>query len=479
MKEICSPMRFIAVLLLTFVTSASMAQNGYEIKVTLKPFKNQYIYLGHYYGKQLPIIDSVKLNEKSEGVFKGPKKLGGGIYLIGYPDRAHNFEILIDKNQHFSLLADTSNIQAISFQNSPDNVEFKAYQEFMNRNGREMDALLKQRKSAPADSVRLTTQIDALNTRIKKYRTDLINKDPNRLLAVLLRSMKEPEVPQNDPAAKRDSLFAYHYFKNHYWDGVNFYDDRLARTPFFESRLDRYYEQLVYPAADSVNKEIDNMLGFASINDEMQKFLLLKFVNRYLNQKYMWEDAVFVHLFEKYFAQKNYSWLTDKGKKIITDRAYSLMANIMGNPASEIELPDTAGKKVNLYSVEAPYVLVTIWDPTCSHCKEIVPKLDSMYHAKWKNLGVKLFGMAKETDGTKQDWLSFIQKNKLNDWVHVYYSKESEQARVNSGVPSYSQLYDVQSFPTLYLLDKDKRIIAKKVTFEQVDEILQHRIKNQ
>src|SRR5919202_498633 len=79
------------------------AQNGYEIKVTLKPFKNQYIYLGHYYGRQLPIIDSVKLNANSEGVFKGAKKLGGGIYLVGYPDRAHNFEVLIDKNQHFSV----------------------------------------------------------------------------------------------------------------------------------------------------------------------------------------------------------------------------------------------------------------------------------------------------------------------------------------------------------------------------------------
>jgi hypothetical protein len=51
--------------------------------------------------------------------------------------------------------------------------------------------------------------------------------------------------------------------------------------------------------------------------------------------------------------------------------------------------------------------------------------------------------------------------------------------RVNSGIPSYSQLYDVQSFPTLYLLDKDKRIIAKKLSFEQVDEILQQRLKNQ
>ena len=39
------------------------------------------------------------------------------------------------------------------------------------------------------------------------------------------------------------------------------------------------------------------------------------------------------------------------------------------------------------------------------------------------------------------------------------------------------QLYDVQSFPTLYLLDKDKRIVAKKLSFEQIDEILQLKLK--
>jgi len=39
-------------------------------------------------------------------------------------------------------------------------------------------------------------------------------------------------------------------------------------------------------------------------------------------------------------------------------------------------------------------------------------------------------------------------------------------------------LYDVQSFPTLYLLDKDKRIIAKKLSFEQIDEILGYKQKN-
>jgi thiol-disulfide isomerase/thioredoxin len=248
-------------------------------------------------------------------------------------------------------------------------------------------------------------------------------------------------------------------------------DDRMTRTPFFEPRVDKYFEQLVYPAADSVINELDWMMSYANVNDEMQRFLLLKFVNRYLNQKYMWEDAVFVHIFEKYFAQKEYPWLTTQGRKIITDRAYSLMANIMGSPAAEVELPDSTGEKKNLYGVEAPFVLVAIWDPTCGHCKETLPKLDSMYY------GLKIFALAKETDGTKKDWTSFIQKNNLKDWVHVYYSKEADKARIDASIPGYSQLYDVQSFPTLYLLDKDKRIIAKKVSFEQVDEILQYKLK--
>ena len=238
-------------------------------------------------------------------------------------------------------------------------------------------------------------------------------------------------------------------------------------------------ERLVYPASDSVIKELDWMMSFANANDEMQRFLLLKFVNRYLNQKYMWEDAVFVHLFEKYFAQKEYPWLTQQGRKIITDRAYNLMANIMGSPAAEIDLPDSNGKRQNLYGVEAPFVLVTIWDPTCGHCKEVLPKLDSLYRSKWKANGLKLYALAKETDGNKKDWTSFIQKHDLREWVHVYYSKEDDKACINANIPGYSQLYDVQSFPTLYLLDKDKRIIAKKVSFGQVDEILQHRLKNQ
>ncbi|MDQ6608738.1 MAG: DUF5106 domain-containing protein [Bacteroidota bacterium] len=472
-------MKQLATVFFLFFATIIQAQNGYEIKVTLTPFKDQYIYLGHYYGKQLPIIDSVKLNANSEGIFKGPNKLGGGIYLIGYPDRSNKFEFLIGTQQKFTIIADTGKMDKISFFGSPENTSFKSYQDFMTRNGKAIDALnTKRTKASKQDSIKLSSQIDSISKNVAEYRLALIAKDPNGLLTALLKAMREPNVPNNPEAAKKDSMYAYHYFKSHYWDGVAFYDDRLARTPFFESRIDKYFDQLVYPSADSVIKELDWMLGYASASEEMQKFLLLKFVNRYLTQKYMWEDAVFVHLFEKYFSQKNYTWLTDKGRKIIVDRAYSLMANIMGTPAAEIELPDTTGRKVNLYGVDAPYTVLAIYDPTCGHSKEALPKLDSLYQAKWKSIGVKMFAMAKETEGVKkQDWLDFIHKYGLKGWVHVYYSKEAEQARISANQPSYTQLYDVQSFPTLYLLDKDKRIIAKKLTDNQVDEILEQRIK--
>ncbi|MBK6936677.1 MAG: DUF5106 domain-containing protein [Chitinophagaceae bacterium] len=471
---------FTAILLLT--SFLAFGQDSYEIKVTFKPFKNQYIYLGHYFGKTYPIIDSAKLNDKSEAVFKGNKKLQGGIYLIGYPNKAGFFEIMIDKQQKFGIIADTATIkEGITFANSQDNDLFSAYQKEMNARGKRINTAREQLKlaSSAADSAQLNGIITKEDKAITAYRENIIKTKPDNILAVLLNCMKEPILTGNlkEPKNNTDSVAAYRYYKDHFWDGVYFWDGRLAYTTFFEEKLDKYFNQLVPLHPDSTIIEIDRMLGNASVNEEMSRFLLVKFVNRYLNQKYMWEDAVFVHLFEKYFSNKEYKWLTVQGKKIITDRAYSLMANITGTPASDILLPDSTGKMWGLYEVNAPYLIVTFWDPTCGHCKEVLPKLDSFYHAKWKANGLKLYAVAKETEGTRQDWLNFVNENNLAEWINVYYSKADDKARTDNGIPGYSQLFDVQSFPTLYLLDKDKRIIAKKLTYQQIDEILDIKIK--
>jgi thiol-disulfide isomerase/thioredoxin len=479
MKRIFSLLFFLNSAIILFAQT-----NEFELKVTFKPFKRQFIYLGYHYGKQKPIVDSVFLDDNSTGIFRRAKKMEKGVYLIGYPNKAGYFEVLIDKDQKFSVSTDTSNIAgSMKFVGSPDNVLFLQYQNYAAVKGKEIENAKKQLASSKTkeDSTKWTDLIVKADKEFQQYRQDLITKNPDATISALLKAMKTPEVPPvaQHPGGKYDSTFAYRYVKDHYWDDAWFFDERLARTSFFEEKLDEYFATLIYPHPDSVIKELDWMLAYASANDEMQRFLLVKFINRYLNPQYMWEDKVYIYLFEKYFSQKEYPWLTEKGKKTIFDRYYSMAANVFGTTASDVELPDSTGQIKKLFGVTEPYTVVVFWDPTCGHCKETLPRIDSIYRAKWNNQHVKIYAIAKETDGTKKDWLNFISEHKLTGWEHVYYSKEANDARVKNNIPSYYQLHDVQVVPTLYLLDKNKSILAKKIPFDQIDKVLDYKLKGQ
>jgi hypothetical protein len=289
---------------------------------------------------------------------------------------------------------------------------------------------------------------------------------------MLFNAMKEPEIPtaEKHPGGKYDSNYAYQYYKSRYWQDVSLSDERLVRTPFFEPKLEKYYRELVYPQADSIKKEVDAMLLQARSSKEMFKYLLVQFVQKYVNPEYMGQDAVFVHLFEKYVNTGQADFFTSQYKDFMTRRAYSLMANLIGQPAANMEMADTTGKITSLYNIRSEYTVVCFWDPACSHCKDVVPKVDSIYKTKWKNMGVVVYGV--KTEGTRGDWIRFINEHKLSGWLHVYQLPEHQAAENAAGKPSYKQLYDVYQTPMLYLLDKEKRIIAKKLTYLQIDEVI-------
>lgn len=216
------------------------------------------------------------------------------------------------------------------------------------------------------------------------------------------------------------------------------------------------------------------MLLYSRTAKEMYKFLMVHFVKKYINPQYMGQDAVFVHLFEKYINTGKADFLTPQYKEFTTKRAYSLMANLIGRPAAQLEMVDTLEKPAPLYSLSADFTVICFWDPTCSHCKEVIPKVDSIFKAKWQKQGVQVYGV--KTEGSKQDWIKFIKDHHLRGWKHVYQPPSREEADIRQGRPGYKQLYDVYQTPLLYLLDKDKRIIAKKLTYLQIDEVINAKI---
>lgn len=459
-------------------------QNGYTIHLHLKPFTSGKVYLGYYLGKIKALADSAQLNSNSDGVFSGTSKLPGGVYFIVSPSRAILFELLIDSEQHFSVAADTTNLPgSVVFTGSHDNTVFQGYTRYTADKGREIGtaqtALAAARKSGDSAGVRTNREkVKQLNDAIQQYRRELSQKYPNSLLTTLFNALKEPDIPpaSRQPGGKYDSVFAFRYFKAHYWDGLSFNDERLARTPVFEPRLDKYFRDMVSPEADSIEKEADRLLLEARVSKPMFQYLMVYFVQKYVNPEYMGQDAVFVHLFDKYINAGETEFFTEKYRKFLNDRAYSLMANLIGQPAPNMEMVDTTGALRPLYGVNANFVVICFWDPTCSHCKVVVPKLDSMYKEKWQREGVKIYGVM--VDGGREAWLQFIKDHNLSDWTHVYETKEHQEATEKAGQPGFRQLYDVYQTPTLYLLDKDKRIIAKKLSYDQLDEVIKLKLQH-
>lgn len=460
----------------TKTTAKPAESRGRNIKITLTPLKNTKVYLGSYYGQSKVLADSAYLNEKSQGVFKGPTKLTGGIYFVVTPQLTIQFDLLMDKEQQFSIVGDTSLKDKAVITGSPENDLYKAYAGFTAVKGQQL-AQLEAEFRAPKskeDSIRIRSEIVKANKELQDYRDNISKKHPGTLLSALLNAMKWPVTPPVPIVnGKADSLYPFRYVKDHYWDDVSFNDDRLLRTPFFEKKLDDYFKTMVSPEPDSVINEVKYVLLSARTGKEMYPYLLTKFTNKYMNPEFMGQDKVFVYLFENFYAKGDTMLLNPASRKTITERAYSLMANQLGQPAPALDLTDTSGKKVPLYNVAAPFTIVAFWDPNCGHCKEEIPRLDSMFKAKWKNYGVSVYSV-NIYENEVPAWKKFIAEKKLSpEWTHAYETKEAQAAVARAGKPSYRQLYDIFKTPTIYLLDKDKRIIAKQLSLEQFDDLIE------
>jgi thiol-disulfide isomerase/thioredoxin len=119
------------------------------------------------------------------------------------------------------------------------------------------------------------------------------------------------------------------------------------------------------------------------------------------------------------------------------------------------------GIMVSLYDIKKDFVVLYFWEPNCGHCQEATPKLKAWYD-KAKNEGVEVFAVCTQPDKAK--WEKYIQDNKL-DWINGWDPQRST---------NYDYYYNVTSTPGIYILDKNKKIIAKKLPVEAIGSFIQN-----
>jgi len=454
---------FLSVFIL-FVASLAFADEHYEIKINIKDYQDSSLLLTSYYGNRVILVDTAFTNRPGLFTFSGSEALPQGIYMAVSNKKTKLFEFVVGEDQDFKLTTDTVNYSMNLFvEGSEENKLFFDYMHFNQKlyfKNQDLQEKLVRTTPGSADYVKVQQAIDSVNLLAGEYKMNVIDENPQLLVAALFKSMREVEIPesvQNSP----DSSATYRYFKKHYWDYLDLSDSRMLRTPVLTKKVDFYFDQLVVRHPDSVIAAIDLVIEKARPSNEVVSWLVWNFTSEYQNPEYMGFDVVFIHLVDEYFSKEEIENLTPSVLENLQDRADKMRPLLLGEEAPNLILIDTTGNYQSFFSLENEYVLLYFWDYDCGICKKESEVLKKFY--KDTDLDVEIY--AVNVNGDLDKWKSSVIEKELK-WVNVNGTRSVTQ--------NFHDLYDTYGTPVIFILDKDKKIIAKKIGADQVEDFLEY-----
>lgn len=252
------------------------------------------------------------------------------------------------------------------------------------------------------------------------------------------------------------------YLVTHYWDKFDFTDTALVHLPeITEQAASNYIDMMKYVSSATAASSIKNMMNKAAVDSTMFAY----FAGLY--EKYLYDpnspmrdESLYIPVLEAILEAPVF----DEVHKVRPAHLLEVaLKNRIGEPATDFTYTLADGKKGTLYRVKADYLLLFFYNPDCHACKEITDQLAAspVVNAWIKDNKLKILAVYPDED--LDAWKNHISYMPAS-WINSYDSTVSLKN---------DEIYDLKAIPTLYLLDKDKKVILKDVTFNQIDNYLQ------
>ncbi|MGB0430727.1 MAG: type I restriction endonuclease subunit R, partial [Bacteroidia bacterium] len=237
--------------------------NGHDFTIVLTDLPEKEIIIGYHHSGKTFVKDTAITDKKGVAHFKGDDMWDGGIYLVAV-DGASLFEFAYSATEKgFTLKSTNANpFEDLEIKNSRENDLFVSFQRkrgnsqaFSNRMGKRYKA---NKKIGNKDSMLIIENlVRQKQEEMKQFQIDLANNNPGSMIAMLINLMREPEVPEPPATVNGEPVdtayWQYLYFKRHFWDYVDFTDDRILRTPIFRSKVSKYIgKNLTVQVPDSI-----------------------------------------------------------------------------------------------------------------------------------------------------------------------------------------------------------------------------------
>lgn len=452
-------------LLLGLTLSLRLAgQSGYSLTVHIKDTPGAMIRFGYHLGSEQYVRDSINTDNNGKATFKGDEKLAPGVYMIVLPTNKF-VEFLIDREQIFDIFFEAGNpVNTLRFSGSTENEHFAAYQNKWKEYQDEAIALngrISEARKRGDDISELRHQLDQQEDKMKKFLSETAGENKGILLGAIARSLipvPQPEFTITPGTANPDSvrrIKGYLYYKDHFFDNIDFSQSGLIRSPVLAAKLDQFFRQVVIQYPDSVIKETDKLLDKASTDKEMYQYVAVWLFNRYISSEIMGHDGVVVHLADRIYLSGNAPWVSEEYLAELRKKIDRLRPNLIGVKATELIMNSFSGNYVSLYDIDADFTILYFWEPDCGHCKEATPKLKEFYDRN-RDKGIEVFAVCTRDD--REKWQDYIITNNLN-WINGWDPERLSR---------YDYYYNIESTPTVYILDRDKKIIAKRLSVDDI-----------
>lgn len=442
------------------------AQSGYSIQVRIDGFEQKELYLGYYLGDKQYLRDTAVQDAKGNYIFSDTAALPAGVYILVLPPENNFFQILIpEKGQHFSMQTKLDQMtEQIQFKGSPENTAFYDYLNYLSERNKEADPINKALEASQdtVEKTRLQKTLTALGEKVKTYQQAFVKEHSPMLVARIVNANLNTDIPEFEGSESERQLKMLYFLRAHYFDHLDLADPAMLRTPFLYEKIDYFINKLHYQHPDSIAVALDTVIARLRPAEESFKFYLVQFLNAYARSTYVGMDAVYVHLVEKYYAMGDTPWVETEQLNKIIENAKTLKPILIGKIAPDIEMQKQDGSKIRLSSVKSPFTILYFWRYDCGHCKEQTPIVKEFYE-KFKDKGVRIFAVCVKFRDEVADCWKYIDENGIGDWIHTVDPYLASR---------YYTLYNVKTTPQVYILDKDKKILSKNISGEQLEEVM-------
>ena len=460
--------RSVAVILLTFSFLLGYSHSdGHKIKGMISNYYGSEVFLAMLYGGHQYAVDTA-IVENGSFVFDSRYDLQSGVYLVILPP-ATSFLILIDQNEHeFSFTGEVANINnTIAFNGSPDNTEYYKYLNFFESKKKYLDTLKidYEAKKEEQDKLALYSKMQQLKKEIIAYQSELVSRLPGTLTAAMVKCELTSELPAFDGSPEEINFKKFQYQREHFFDNTDLADERLIRAPknVIVDRVDYYLDYLTPQHPDSIINSVDLILAKTAKSDVTYRFFLTHIFNRYREAKSIGMDAIYVHIAENYIAKGKAPWIEGDEKNTILSAVKLVSPTLIGKTAPDFIVQKQDGNDISLHSIQSPYTVLFFWAPNCTHCQQSIPVLSKFYNA-YKEKGVQVFAVCTKLNEQEKNCWDYVDKNQLHGWINA-----SDKMGGSSTIHSQ---YNLKTTPRVFVLDRNKTIIAKDLGVEHLEEVM-------